>query len=104
MEVVPEVALPNRLDPPPAAPPKRGLEAGVLDPVLELLVALLKRDGADVPEVAAPPKRLGFGVLLPAFEPKLKLDILRGVNAGVDCRDSLCRRRGKGGIQVVLLW
>jgi hypothetical protein len=53
----------------------------VLEPVLVLLLAFPKMDPVEPPEVLPAPKRGCFGVLLPPFEPKVKPDISRVVDA-----------------------
>jgi hypothetical protein len=67
-------APPKRLEPPPVTAPKRGLDAGVFEPVLVLFAAFPNRDGVDPPEVLPAPKRGCFGVLLPP-DPKVNPDI-----------------------------
>lgn len=66
-----EEAPPNRLEPPPDTAPKRGLEAGVFEPVLVLFAAFPKRDGVEPPDVLPAPKTGCVGVLLPPPEPKV---------------------------------
>lgn len=68
-------APPKRLEPPPVTAPKRGLDAGVFEPVLVLFVAFPNKDGVDAPEVLPAPKRGCFGVLLAPPDPKVNPDI-----------------------------